>query len=78
MAEYEELDHRFKESLLNWMKTNNQFWTFLGMEILDVRRGWAKIRLPFSEKLTNGIGVALHYDQIGIQLFDNVVYFGYE
>ena len=58
MSEYEELNPQFKEHLLNWMKTNNQFWTFLGMEILDVRKGWAKIRLPFSEKLTNGIGVA--------------------
>jgi hypothetical protein len=24
MPDYEELDPRFKESLLNWMKTNNQ------------------------------------------------------
>ena len=58
MPEYEELNPEFKESLLNWMKTNNQFWTLLGMEILDLRKGWAKIRLPISEQLTNGIGVA--------------------
>jgi len=58
MSEYEVLDPRFKESLLNWMKTNNPFWTLLGMEIIGIKKGWAKIRLPFTKKLTNGIGVA--------------------
>lgn len=58
MPEYEELNPRFKESLLNWMETNNPFWSLLGMEIMGIKKGWAKIRLPFSEKLANGIGVA--------------------
>jgi len=58
MSEYEELDPHFKESLLNWMETKNPFWSLLGMEILEIKKGWAKIRLPFSEKLANGIGVA--------------------
>ena len=58
MSEYEELDPRFKESLLNWMKTKNPFWSLLGMEIVEIKKGWAKIRLPFTEKLANGIGVA--------------------
>ena len=58
MPEYEELDPRFKASLLNWMKTDNPFWSLLGMEIIGIKKGWAKIRLPFTKKLTNGIGVA--------------------
>ena len=58
MPEYEELNPRFKESILNWMKTNNPFWSLLGMELTEIKKGWAKIRLPFSEKLANGIGVA--------------------
>ena len=58
MSEYEELNPRFKESILNWMKTNNPFWSLLGMELTEIKKGWAKIRLPFSEKLANGIGVA--------------------
>ena len=58
MSGYEELNSRFKESLLNWMATKNPFWSLLGMEIIEVKKGWAKIRLPFSEKLANGIGVA--------------------
>jgi len=58
MTEYEELNPQFKESLLNWMKTKNPFWSLLGMELIEIKKGWAKIRLPFTEKLTNGIGVA--------------------
>ena len=58
MSEYEEIDPRFKESLLNWMKTNNPFWSLLGMELTEIKKGWAKIRVPFTKKLTNGIGVA--------------------
>jgi acyl-CoA thioesterase len=58
MSEYDELDPRFKESLLNWMKTKNPFWSLLGMELVDIKKGWAKIRLPFTEKLANGVGVA--------------------
>ena len=58
MSEYAELEPRFKESLLNWMKKNNPFWSLLGMEIVGIKKGWAKIRLPFTKKLTNGIGVA--------------------
>ena len=58
MSEYEEIAPRFKESLLNWMKTNNPFWSLLGMELTDIKKGWAKIRLPFTKKLANGIGVA--------------------
>ena len=57
MAEYEVLEPRFKKSLLEWMKTRNPFWTLLGMELVDVKKGWAKIRLPFDEKLTNAIGL---------------------
>jgi len=58
MSGYEELNPHFKESLLNWMATKNPFWSLLGMEIIEIKKGWAKIRLPFSEKLANGIGVA--------------------
>ena len=58
MAEYEELSPRFKEALMNWQKTKNPFWSLLGMELTEIKKGWAKIRLPFTKKLTNGIGVA--------------------
>jgi acyl-CoA thioesterase len=47
MTDYEELDPGFKKSLLDWMQTKNPFWTLLGMEIIEIKKGWAKIRLPF-------------------------------
>jgi acyl-CoA thioesterase len=58
VSEYEELAPRFKETLMNWQKTKNPFWSLLGLELVAVKKGWAKIRLPFSEKLANGIGSA--------------------
>ncbi len=58
MTDYEELDPGFKKSLLDWMKTRNPFWSLLGMEIIEIKKGWAKIRLPFTEKLANSLGVA--------------------
>jgi len=58
MAEFEELAPRFEKALLDWQKTKNPFWSLLGMELVAVKKGWAKIRLPFTEKLANGIGLA--------------------
>jgi uncharacterized protein (TIGR00369 family) len=58
MIVYEELSPGFREALMSWQKTKNPYWSLLGMELVDVKKGWAKIRLPFSEKLANGIGLA--------------------
>jgi len=58
MNDYEALEPRFQEALADWMKTRNPFWSLLGIELIEVKKGWAKIRLPFTEKLANGVGVA--------------------
>jgi acyl-CoA thioesterase len=57
MTEHEELAPSFKAAILNWMKIKNPFWSLLGMELVEVKKGWAKVRLPFDEKLTNAIGL---------------------
>lgn len=57
MSEYGGLDPEFKGKLLKRMKIGNPFWSLLGMELIGVKKGWAKIRLPFAEKLTNSIGL---------------------
>ena len=57
VAEYEELTPRFKTAILDWMKTRNPFWSLLGMELMEVKKGWAKVRLPFNDKLTNAVGL---------------------
>ena len=57
MLEYEEVAPEFKKALMNRMHTQNPFWSLLGMELLDVKKGWAQIRIPFSEKIVNAIGI---------------------
>ena len=56
MAEYEELAPRFKAAILDWMETRNPFWALLGMELMEIKKGWSRVRLPIGDKLTNAIG----------------------
>ena len=56
--DYEEFDPDYKEYMLGNMHKVSPFWSLLGMELIDVKRGWARVRLPFSEKLTNAMGTA--------------------
>jgi hypothetical protein len=42
MANYEELEPRFKQSLLDWMETKNPFWSLLGMEVLEMKINYLK------------------------------------
>lgn len=58
MEKFEELAPKFKNALIDAMKTRSPFWALLGMEIVDVRKGWAKVRLPFAEKLVHPLGIA--------------------
>jgi acyl-CoA thioesterase len=56
--EYEALAPRFKEALLTKVKDNSPFWWQVDMELVDVKKGWAKMRSPFSPKLANANGFA--------------------
>ena len=58
MSEYEELVPNFKNALLTKVKKNTPFWTLLDMDLVDVKKGWARVRLPFSEKLKHAYGAA--------------------
>ena len=58
MSEYEELAPKFKNALLTKVKKNTPFWTLIDMDLVDVKKGWAKVRLPFSEKLNHAYGSA--------------------
>jgi uncharacterized protein (TIGR00369 family) len=55
---FEGLPTDFKEKLYERMNRNTPFWSLLGMEISDARKGWARIRLPFTGKLANALGTA--------------------
>lgn len=58
MSHYEELAPKFKEALLAKMQQAAPFWDLLDMELMDVKKGWAKVRLPFAKKITHPLGIA--------------------
>ena len=57
MLNHEDLVPNFRRALLKTVKTKQPYWTLLGIEFLDVKKGWAKLRLRFSEKLLHPLGV---------------------
>ncbi len=58
MPEYEDIAPNFRKALIEKMKTNVPYWALLGMEVVDVKKGWAKTKLPFDHKLTQPDGLA--------------------
>lgn len=58
MTDYEDLAPKFKASLLAKMRQESPFWELLGLEPADVKKGWAKVRLPFARKLVHPLGRA--------------------
>ena len=58
MSEYEELDPKHKAKILETMKTKSPYWSLLGIELMDLKKGWAKVRLPFDKKLVHPMGIA--------------------
>ncbi len=58
MTGYEELDPEFKEFIIEKIKTQSPYWNLLGMELVDLKKGWAKVRLPFDKKLIHPLGIA--------------------
>jgi acyl-CoA thioesterase len=57
MPDYEDLSPNFKRALLKRIKTKQPFWKLLGIQLIDVKKGWAQLRLPFSEKLVHPYGI---------------------
>ncbi|MFH2130315.1 MAG: PaaI family thioesterase [bacterium] len=58
MPEYEDISPNFRNALIQKMKTRVPFWKLLGMEVVDVKKGWAIVKLPYSDKLAQPDGVA--------------------
>ena len=58
MTHYEDLAPKFKESLLSRMQEESPYWALLGLEIDDIKKGWAKVKLPFARKLVHPLGIA--------------------
>jgi acyl-coenzyme A thioesterase PaaI-like protein len=56
MEHLESLPPSFRMALIEKMKTESPFWELLGMEPIDVKKGWVKVRLPFARKLVHPLG----------------------
>ena len=58
MNEYKDLEPDFREHLVKRVHKFSHFWSLLGMELMDIKKGWAKIRLPFDKKICNALEIA--------------------
>jgi len=58
MEKYEDISPNFRKALIDKMKIDIPFWALLGMEVVDVKKGWGKVRLPFTKKLSQPDGYA--------------------
>ena len=38
----------------------NRFWRYLGVEVVDAREGWVRLRVPVRDDLCNDAGAPLH------------------
>ena len=56
--QFEDIAPNFKKALLEKAHKNHPFWELLGLKLVDARKGWAIIRLPFEKKLTQADGIS--------------------
>lgn len=56
--EYDEISPNFKSALIKKTQMVHPFWKLLGMELVDIKKGWAVVKLPFDQKLTQADGIA--------------------
>ena len=54
----EALSPNFRNALIKKSQTIHPFWKLLGMELVDIKKGWAVVKLPFDQKLTQADGIA--------------------
>lgn len=59
MTEFEDLPSKFKSAIMEKVPTKQPYWNLLGIKLIDIKKGWAKLSLPFSEKLIQPYG-AVH------------------
>ena len=58
MTDFEELSPNFKNALLTKVKKNTPFWSLINMDLVDVKKGWARVKLPYDKKLDHAYGSA--------------------
>lgn len=58
MSRFEELNPEFRQAVFERLQKQVPYWNLLGLELVDLKKGWARLRLPYSEKLGNSGGIA--------------------
>ncbi len=58
MDRYENLSPDVRGLIVEVMKTRSPYWSLLGIELVDIKKGWASVRLPFDQKLVHPFGIA--------------------
>ncbi len=58
MQTFEEFDPAEKAVIEETMRTRSLYWSLLGIELVDVKKGWSRIKLPFDKKLVHPFGFA--------------------
>ena len=54
----EALPPNFRNALIKKSQMIHPFWNLLGMELVDIKKGWAVVKLSFDQKLTQADGIA--------------------
>lgn len=55
--DFEEIAPNFKKALMNKMEEHSFYWALLGLKLIDIKKGWAKVKLPFHKKITQPFGI---------------------
>jgi acyl-CoA thioesterase len=59
MKKFEDLAPNFKHALMNKIHTVQPYWNMLGIKLVDIKKGWAKLKLPYSKNIVQPYG-AVH------------------
>jgi len=57
MKKFEDLAPNSKHALMNKIHTVQPYWTMLGIKLVDIKKGWAKLKLPYSKNIVQPHGV---------------------
>lgn len=58
MPDYEPFDSETRALIEETMKNRSPFWSLLGIELVDIKKGWSRLSLAFDPKLTHPFGIA--------------------
>ncbi len=58
MTTFPDLAPEWEKAIRATMVNRSPYWDLLGITLLDIKQGWARLHLPFDKKLTHPYGIA--------------------